>query len=329
MLLLAVPTTVHISYAQFGEEQQQQQEVESDDGGLTATLNGETFTQGDPITVRGTVGEKEGGSLVYITIVDPDGIKYGTWTATVTNDLTFTFGFIAGQPSGETRNLSMDKFGTYTIMLMYAPQGERVEIETTDVSFEYVNGITTTPSATGTETNTTTTTEEEEDKSYWDLQEESLQTLKNQSGLTADQRNLIKFLEQQIAAQRKINPNPTLGSSSSSPPTAETNTTTMTLEEAEAAIANATKAISEAEYKTAEAERKIERAEELADKINAAANSIDRSTSRITEYTRHAHQATYSEDDRKALDNLDLISKELESIQGNLTNIRMPTTMRW
>ena len=109
-----------------------------DDGDLTATLNGETFARGDTITVRGTVAEREGGSIVYVKILDPDGIDLGTDAATVTNDLTFTYGFVAGQIRG------MDKFGTYTIILTYFPPGTGSGIETTDVSFEYVSGAPTT-----------------------------------------------------------------------------------------------------------------------------------------------------------------------------------------
>ena len=118
-----------------------QQQVQSD-GDLTATLNGETFARGDSITVRGTVAEREGGSVVYVNILDPDGIDLGTYSATVTNDLTFTYGFVAGQLMG------MDKFGTYTIILTYFPPGTGSGIETTDVSFEYVSGTPTTGTTT-------------------------------------------------------------------------------------------------------------------------------------------------------------------------------------
>src|ERR671919_448386 len=118
-----------------------QQQVQSD-GDLTATLNGETFARGDSITVRGTVAEREGGSVVYVNILDPDGIDLGTYSATVTNDLTFTYGFVAGQLRGT------DKFGTYTIILTYFPPGTGSGIETTDVSFEYVSGTPTTGTTT-------------------------------------------------------------------------------------------------------------------------------------------------------------------------------------
>jgi hypothetical protein len=133
-----------LAYGQ--EEEEEDNDGGNDDGDLTATLNGETFARGDPVTIRGTVSEKDGASL-FVEIRDPDGIQLGTWSVPINNDLTFIHGFNAGQLMG------MDKFGTYQITLTYYPPGLS-GIETTDLSFEYVSGTSTpaAPPTTGTTT---------------------------------------------------------------------------------------------------------------------------------------------------------------------------------
>ena len=104
-------TTTRTSLA-FGQEEEDNVGGNGDDGDLTATLNGETFARGDPVTIRGTVSEKDGASL-FVEIRDPDGIQLVTWSVPVNNDLTFIHGFTAGELMG------MDKFGTYQITLQY------------------------------------------------------------------------------------------------------------------------------------------------------------------------------------------------------------------
>jgi hypothetical protein len=132
---LSYPPLWQSAYSQEDEDDEEgSEEEETGGGGLTATINAESFTKGDTITVRGAVSDREGGSIVFIKIVDPDGLDLGTDRANVHNDLSFTYGFIAGGIRG------MDKPGTYNLELTYFPPGVGTGIESTNVSFEYTAG---------------------------------------------------------------------------------------------------------------------------------------------------------------------------------------------
>src|SRR5215217_6457148 len=139
-LLMVLMATLAASFpltSVFGQfqlpttEQQQagEPEVESD-GGLTATLNGETFGKGDTVSVSGTVEERDGSAHMYATIIDPAGIEISTDSITVGSDLTFRYGFVAGEDD------EMTTAGTYTVEIQYFPPGDAA-IQSVTLDFEY------------------------------------------------------------------------------------------------------------------------------------------------------------------------------------------------
>src|ERR687896_2221300 len=102
--IILLASNFAIANAQQPLEQQQQQEQqleESNGGGLTATLNGSSFTRGDTITVSGTVEEREPSSFVGIEVIDPQSEVVERGVSAITADNTFTYSFVAGEQEEE------------------------------------------------------------------------------------------------------------------------------------------------------------------------------------------------------------------------------------
>lgn len=112
ILIMSIATFTTTASAQQGEIQ------EESDGGLTATLNGDSFTTGDTITVTGTVEERDINSSVCIEVIDPNSESIDSSCPDVTVDNTFTFSFEAGINS-EFYTRPMETSGNYRMILTY------------------------------------------------------------------------------------------------------------------------------------------------------------------------------------------------------------------
>ena len=121
LLLAVILITGIAAFPTANAQQQQQQQVESANGGLIATLNDDSFTTGDTITVSGSVEERQPGSYVAIEVIDPQSKIVENGFPPVTADNTFNYSFIAGEQQQFDINEPMITSGNYTVVVRYFP----------------------------------------------------------------------------------------------------------------------------------------------------------------------------------------------------------------
>ena len=149
--LTAIAAFLFSANIETGSAQQGEPQLEYD-GGLTAMLNGDSFTTGDIITVSGSIDVRGPYSEALINVIDPEGktVELVYVTVTAANEFTqFTHSFVAGDNEGKPDDEEpMVISGNYQMVVQFGPE-----------NVEFIFGYTATSGATSGATTGATTTE--------------------------------------------------------------------------------------------------------------------------------------------------------------------------
>jgi hypothetical protein len=135
-ILILSLTTLTVAATVRGQQEEEIQE--ESDGGLTATLNGESFTTGDTIAVNGTVEVRDINSAVCIHVIDPAGVTLDSTCADVSPDNTFTYSFQAGVNNEFDNGRPMVASGNYKMILTYLVPEEPASGEDFSEEVEFI-----------------------------------------------------------------------------------------------------------------------------------------------------------------------------------------------
>jgi plastocyanin len=141
LALVCIAALLFMAYAvtsssSFAQQQQGEPQVGSD-GGLTVTLNGDSFTTGDTIIVNGTVEEQDPHSYVSIEVYDPQRRTVERELVRVSADNAFTYSFVAGELAEFDPDFWMQTSGNYRMVVRYTPPGLSFDREVVEFAFEY------------------------------------------------------------------------------------------------------------------------------------------------------------------------------------------------
>jgi hypothetical protein len=136
--LTAIAAILFSTNVAVGTTQQHEGEQQvASDGGLTVTLNGDSFGAGDIITVSGTVQGRGVNSSVSIEVIDPESKFVERGSAPVSADNVFTYSFVVDKPEWLVAEKEMVTGNYYRIVARYFPPGDEPKIEEVELVFEY------------------------------------------------------------------------------------------------------------------------------------------------------------------------------------------------